>query len=124
MIKGIALTHLFVDCKNPQDLREFYHRLTGWDKQTVYDAPSLIAQNGLVILFVVCDVPYSAPVWPERKGEQQKQMHFDFTVDDLQAAVEQAIKLGATKASEQYGDSLWVTLLDPEGHPFCFGVEE
>jgi len=25
---------------------------------------------------------------------------------------------------EQYGGDHWVTLLDPEGHPFCFGVDE
>jgi len=123
MIKGISLTHLFVDCQSPENLQEFYHRLTGWEKQTVYKAPSLITENGLVILFVTCEIPYVLPIWPEKEGGQQKQMHFDFTVEDLQAAVDEAIRLGATKASDQYGGDLWVTLLDPEGHPFCFGVE-
>jgi len=124
MIKGISLTHLFVDCQNPQNLREFYHRLTGWKKEIVYDTPGLVTESGLFILFTECDVPHIPPVWPEREGEQQKQMHFDFTVEDLRTAVDEAIELGATKAPDQYGDNLWVTLLDPEGHPFCFGVDE
>jgi len=124
MIKGISLTHLFIDCQNPESLSEFYHRLTGWKKETVYDAPSLITENGLVILFAVCDTPYIPPVWPEKEGQQQKQMHFDFTVEDLDGSVDKAIELGATKAPSQYGENLWVTLLDPEGHPFCFGVNE
>jgi predicted enzyme related to lactoylglutathione lyase len=58
-------------------------------------------------------------VWPEETGKQQKQMHFNFQVDDLQSAVEGAVKLGATKPAQQFGGEKWVTLLDPEGHPFC-----
>jgi hypothetical protein len=33
--------------------------------------------------------------------------------------VEEAIKLGATKSAAQYGGEQFVTMLDPEGHPFC-----
>jgi hypothetical protein len=65
-----------------------------------------------------CDFDYIQPVWPEEPGKQQKQMHFDFTADDLPSAAEYAISIGATKAAEQYGD-YYVTLFDPEGHPFC-----
>jgi len=46
-------------------------------------------------------------------------MHFNFQVDDLQSAVEEAIRLGATKTKAQYGGEHFVTLLDTEGHPFC-----
>jgi predicted enzyme related to lactoylglutathione lyase len=59
---------------------------------------------------------------PKRKlkgSSQQKQMHFDFQVDDLVTAVEQAEALGACKAESQFGGSYIVTMLDPEGHPFC-----
>jgi hypothetical protein len=66
-----------------------------------------------------CDFEYIPPVWPEEPGKQQKQMHFNFQVDDLPSAVEDAIKLGATKAAAQYGEEHFVTMLDPEGHPFC-----
>ena len=46
-------------------------------------------------------------------------MYRNFQVDDLPATVDEAIRFGATKAAEQYGDGHYVTMLDPEGHPFC-----
>jgi hypothetical protein len=46
-------------------------------------------------------------------------MHFNFQVDNLPSAVEEAIRLGATKAAEQYGGDHFITLFDTEGHPFC-----
>jgi predicted enzyme related to lactoylglutathione lyase len=66
-----------------------------------------------------CDFDYIPPVWPEEPGRQQKQMHFNFQVDDLQSTVEEAVRLGATKPAQQFGGEKWVTLLDPQGHPFC-----
>lgn len=46
-------------------------------------------------------------------------MRFNFKVDDLSSTVEEAIRLGTTKATAQYGGERFATLLDPEGHPFC-----
>ena len=71
------------------------------------------------MLFTVSEVRYVPPVWPEEPGKQQKQMHFNFQVDDLPAVANEAIRLGATKAAEQFGGEHFVTMLDPEGHPFC-----
>ena len=62
-------------------------------------APALVGEGGLLILFMVCDFEYILPAWPEEEGKQQKQMHFNFKVDDLLSAVEEAIKLGTTKAA-------------------------
>jgi catechol 2,3-dioxygenase-like lactoylglutathione lyase family enzyme len=124
MIKGISLTDIFIDCKDPAKLREFYYNLTGWDKIDRYDTPALVARDGLAVLFVESEVMYEPPVWPEEIGKQQKQIHLDFAVDDLQQAVSEATSLGARLAENQFGGELWVTLLDPDGHPFCFGVDE
>nr|WP_278246048.1 VOC family protein [Clostridium pasteurianum] len=63
------------------------------------------------------------PVWPEEIGKQQKQMHFGFQVDDLLTAVLQAEALGACKAESQFGGNSFVTMFDPEGHPFCLSVK-
>lgn len=71
------------------------------------------------ILFVKTDIPYILLVWPEEAGKQQKQIHFDFQVDDLPAAVEEAIRLGAAKASAQYGGEHYITMPDTEGHLLC-----
>jgi catechol 2,3-dioxygenase-like lactoylglutathione lyase family enzyme len=91
----------------------------GWEKLTAYGSPAVKTEVGMLILFTTPDVPYVPPVWPEKPGKQQKQMHFNFQVDDLQTAVEEALTLGATKAKEQFGGNHFVTFLDPEGHPFC-----
>jgi hypothetical protein len=45
-------------------------------------------------------------------------MHFDFQVGDLESAVDDAVALGATLASEQPQENVRV-LFDPAGHPFC-----
>jgi hypothetical protein len=45
-------------------------------------------------------------------------MHLDFQVGDLDAAVADAVALGATVAEAQPQASVRV-LIDPAGHPFC-----
>lgn len=119
MISNLTIGDISIDCKEPEKLRDFYAELFGWEKRTLYNCPALIVEEGFVILFMGCDFDYVTPVWPEEPGEQQKQMHLDFTADDMQSAVEKAIRLGATKAVMQYGGEHFVTLLDPVGHPFC-----
>lgn len=106
-----------IDCRKTEDLRAFYARLTPWN-QGVHPT-ALQAENGLVVHFMQCDFEYIQPVWPEEPGKQQKQMHFNFQADDLPAAVEEALRCGAVKAAGQYGGEQFVTLLDPDGHPFC-----
>jgi len=119
MIRNLSIGDISIDCANPQKTRDFYAALTGWEKLEAYGCPALVGDNGLLILFMGCDFDYIPPVWPEEPGKQQKQMHFNFVVDDLPSAVEEAIKLGATKANTQYDEERYVVMLAPEGHPFC-----
>lgn len=121
MMVSIKLTHIFMDCKEPLKQQEFYHKLTGLEKCEMYDTPGLLISKNLMLMFSECDFDYIPPIWPEEDGKQQKHFHLDFGVEDLDAAIDHAEKLGAVKAVHQYGDGHWVTLLDPEGHPFCFG---
>jgi hypothetical protein len=44
-------------------------------------------------------------------------VHLDLTADDLGAAGEWAVALGATLPEQP--DERWRVLLDPAGHPFC-----
>jgi len=119
MIHGLTIGDVSIDCANPERTRMFYADLTGWERRTLFGCPALIAENGLTILFMGCDFEYVPPIWPEEPGKQQKQMHFNFGVKNLPAAVEEAIRLGAVKAAEQYGGEDFVVMLDPEGRPFC-----
>lgn len=62
-----------------------------------------------------------APDWPD--GPQQQQIHLDVWVDDLSAAHDKAISLGATllkpaKDPTTSGEVFQV-YADPAGHPFC-----
>ena len=72
---SFSVGDISIDCRNPDLTRDFYHSLTGWEKRVMYGCPALIAENGLVILFMQCDFYYISPVWPEEVGKQQKQMH-------------------------------------------------
>ena len=108
-----------IDCRKSEVLRDFYAQLTEWDQGFHWTA--LVDENRMVVHFMGCDgdFGYIPPVWPEEPGKQQKQMHFNFQVDDLPSAVEEAVRLGAIKSAQQYGGGQFVTLLDTEGHPFC-----
>ena len=108
-----------IDCQKTEALRDFYARLTDWDQG--FHPSALLADYRMIICFQESegDFDYLPPIWPEEPGRQQKQMHFNFQVDDLPAAVEEAVRLGAIKTFDQYGGDHFMTLLDTEGHPFC-----
>jgi catechol 2,3-dioxygenase-like lactoylglutathione lyase family enzyme len=60
------------------------------------------------------------PDWPE--GTPQQQMHLDLWVDDLQAAHEKAVSLGARllkPADDPEAAEVLQVYADPAGHPFC-----
>lgn len=119
MIRNFTIGDLMMDCANAQRARDFYAALMGLERIEAFGCLAVKTENGLTILFAETELPYAPPVWPEEPGKQQKQMHLDFAVDDLPAAVEEALRLGATKPEAQYGGDYHVTMLDPEGHPFC-----
>lgn len=119
MISKLTIGDLTIDCSDAARAREFYANLMRWERMVAYGCLALKTDSGMTILFAEIDIPYVRPVRPEEAGMQQKQMHINFQVDDLSAAVEHAINLGAAKAIAQYGGEQFVTMLDPEGHPFC-----
>ena len=117
MIELIQVGDILIDCADKEALCTFYENLLGWERGMLYGYPSLISQNGLVLLFSQ-EEDYVPPVWPEQPGAQQKMLHLDFLVDDLAEAVEKAIAFGAVKAPDQFYENVTV-MLDPDGHPFC-----
>ena len=112
------LGNVMVDCEDEAKLQAFYSELLGWERCTLYDRPGVRSSGGIVFLFI-SEPDYVRPVWPEKEGSQQKQMHFDFQVPNLAEYVAKAEKLGAVKAPDQFGGKYWVTMFDPSGHPFC-----
>lgn len=60
------------------------------------------------------------PDWPD--GTPEQQMHLDLWVDDLQAAHEEAVSLGARllkPADDPKATEGFQVYADPAGHPFC-----
>lgn len=123
MIQGICLGNIMVDCDNGEKLRDFYATLLGWEKCKKYGYPAVRSESGILFLFAQ-EEDYAVPVWPEQEGKQQKQMHFDFQVPDITAAIQQAEALGAVKTQAQFGGDYFVTMTDPAGHPFCLCAKD
>lgn len=105
------LHHVILDCRDPQELAEFYARLLGQPVTYRSDGFCVVARDerssGLAFQLAPDHV---APTWPASDVPQQ--IHLDVMVDDLETAREEVLKLGARHLS---GD----VYADPAGHPFC-----
>lgn len=118
MASEAVLGNVMVDCDDEKKLQIFYGELLGWEMCELFSRPAVRSSSGVVFLFIE-EEDYVRPVWPEEKGRQQKQMHFDFQVDNVMEMVQRAELLGAVKSSVQFGGDDFVTMFDPAGHPFC-----
>jgi Glyoxalase-like domain len=111
-----------LDAPDPHALVRFYADLLDWE---IYvddtDDAGVAPPDGVTYLAIQRSPSYERPVWPNESGKQQMMLHLDFEVEDLQAAVEHAIELGAELAEFQPQDNVRV-MLDPVGHPFCLYV--
>lgn len=118
MVDEVVLWNVMVDCDDERKLQRFYGELLGWEMCELFARPAVSSSSGIVFLFIE-EKDYVPPVWPEDTGKQQKQMHFDFQVDNVAEMVKKAESLGAKKAESQFGGNDFVTMFDPAGHPFC-----
>jgi len=113
-----------VEAPDPLALATFYSSLLGWPV-VGEDNGSLIvaAPEGRIYLVLQPTADYEPPTWPPAPGNQRQMMHLDFQVGDLDAAVDEAVSLGARLADEQPNTTVRV-LLDPAGHPFCLSAND
>ena len=107
---------IVIDCADPNTLARFYEELLGM--QRVQD------EGDWVVIGDAADRPgvafervahYRPPTWPE--GDRPQYRHFDVRVDDLDAAQDAALRLGATLLDG--GSATSRIFADPVGHPFC-----
>ncbi|MGL6218122.1 MAG: VOC family protein [Lacrimispora sphenoides] len=118
MRQEVLLGNVMVDCDDERKLQKFYGELLGWEMCELFGRPAVRSSTGIVFLFIE-EPRYIPPIWPEENEKQQKQMHFDFQVDDVLEMAEAAKELGAVMAEDQYGGDDFITMFDPSGHPFC-----
>jgi catechol 2,3-dioxygenase-like lactoylglutathione lyase family enzyme len=105
------LVGISLDCGDPQRLADFYRRLLGGRQLWAKDSSVAVEVPGAVLVAQrVHD--YVPPDWPGTAI-----VHLDLTADDVGAAGEWAVALGATLPEQP--DERWRVLLDPAGHPFC-----
>ena len=112
------LRSVVIDCPDPRALAGFYSELLGlpvsYDEEDEWvvlggepgQHPRLAFQQALGL---------REPRWPD--PDRPQQFHIDVTVDDVDAAEAQVLKLGATRLPGE-GDGFRV-YADPAGHPFC-----
>lgn len=119
----IEIGTINMDCRDAQEMADFYGRLLGWDVSWRDDDFILMRDpHGGIGLSFQEEPWYEPPVWPEQPGALTKMIHLDIKVDDLQAATAHALAAGARLAPHQPRADLRI-MLDPAGHVFCLGVE-
>ncbi len=107
-----------IDCSDAGRLARFYADLTGGEVTGVYPEYGYAQLTyGTATLNFQTATDYSRPQWPGQEHPQQ--FHLDFRVQDLEAGLAHATKLGATQAEHQPGGEQWRVMIDPDGHPFC-----
>jgi len=107
-----------LDSRDANLLARFYLDLLGWRVRS--EAPGWVTiepGDGSGYLAFQTNEGYEPPVWPAGPGDQQMQFHLDFEVRDLEAAVEDALRLGARLAEYQPQNDVRA-LIDPAGHVF------
>ena len=117
-VARIAMVTL--DTADPAASAAFWSGMLGWEVAYQEGDYAMLTGPSNALGFGRVE-EYVAPGWPNENGS--KQFHFDLAVDDLDAAQEAAVELGATVADPQPGET-WRVLLDPSGHPFCLTKAE
>ena len=115
---SIMLDTITIDCleKDIPKLMEFYEGLTGF-KPEIIDGetmPTLLGKSVAISFFPVNH--YAAPTFPS--PAIGRQIHLDFYVTDLPAAILFAQSIGAKESPKQFHHSYRI-MFDPVGHPFC-----
>ena len=109
-----TLAMVALDAPDAAVLGEFYSSVLGWP--VAFSDENYAMLTGPSHALGIGTIPdYQRPSWPD---DGHKQFHLDLAADDIQAAADRCVELGATRAEPQPGET-WVVLLDPAGHPFC-----
>jgi hypothetical protein len=98
----------------------FWAALTGGTVEPEDEDWHTIRVGGEPRLAVQLVPDHVRPVWPDGTPQQ---IHLDLYVEDIRAAHEEAIALGAEllrAAKDPDAPSGFQVYADPAGHPFCF----
>ncbi len=105
-----------LECPDPAVLADFCAALLGGEV-VLTTADFCAVQAGSMVPRRLPRRRLLPPTWPS--VERSQQLHLDLAVDDLDDTEADALRLGATKESEQPSPERSRVLRDPAGHPFC-----
>jgi hypothetical protein len=114
------LASIVFDCEDPAELAQFWAALVGGEiAVTGEQFVAVQTASGWIAAMQVPD--YRPPTWGD--AAVPKQMHVDLSVDDLNAAEAEAVRLGARSVPDQPDPDRYRIFLDPAGHPFCLSIQ-
>src|SRR5690242_12179433 len=92
-----------LDAPDAPALASFYSKLFDWPvAKSEPDWSTVAPSTGEPHYLAFQTSPgYVRPVWPPTEGQQQQMLHLDVGVTDVEAAVADAVELGATLAGFQ-----------------------
>jgi predicted enzyme related to lactoylglutathione lyase len=112
-VAGITVSGVTIDSAEPEKLAAWWAEALGWQ----LDGSSCRAPGGGLQRLEFMAVPETKRV--------KNRVHIDFGADDVQAAVDRLVAMGATIAwEEDFPPELGyrnLVLRDPEGNEFCVG---
>lgn len=105
-----------IDCRNPQELAEFWAQAPGLEVLGDYGEFVLLGGSGSPVSLGFQHVP------EPRVGKNR--VHIDLRGESPSAAAQRLESLGASIKDERSQPGLsWIVLTDPEGNEFCVGEE-
>lgn len=111
-VEWIGLTIDCCDEATQDKLRQFYADALGGE---VFNG--CVRARGILFIFRPL-ADYRPPTWP--MSDTPQQIHFEWVVADVSAAVEHMTNIGARLADWQDDADPGIrVMLDPAGHPFC-----
>ena len=112
------LQTVVLDCADPRAAAEFYAAVLGLEIVNADDAWVDIGRaddRAAPRMSFQLAPDHVAPTWPDPTVPQQ--FHLDIQVDDISAAQDAVLGLGARLISD--GHENFRVYADPAGHPFC-----
>lgn len=120
-VTGVRITRRIVvlDAADIAAVSSFWASLLGGTVDDSEEHWHNVIVDGVWTLGIQLAPDHTPPEWPS--GNQQ-QLHLDLWVDDLAAAHEHALSVGARllqPAADPTADEQFIVYADPAGHPFC-----
>lgn len=114
-VQQTTLAGVMLDCPDAKALSAFYSALLGKPVTYESDGAAMIGEDGAQPVLFQQVEDYRPPRWPDPAHPQQ--VHLDVRVDEVEAAEQATLALGATRLPGD-GDN-WRVYADPAGKPFC-----